>query len=93
MDDETIERILKAGDELTQRESEVLELFERGTADSAKEAADVLFVSKRTIDFHLANVYDDMRGVGLKVHSKGAALRVYRTYRSLVDQGYGKTRN
>ncbi|GEM_PF-1894354 len=40
---------------LTAREREVLEQISFGY--SSKEAADNLFVSKRTIDFHLANIY------------------------------------
>lgn len=41
---------------LTEREREVLELIALGYA--SKEAAEKLFVSKRTVDFHLANIYD-----------------------------------
>ncbi|MBA3725775.1 MAG: response regulator transcription factor [Armatimonadetes bacterium] len=40
---------------LTKREFDVLNLI--GEGYSSKEVADVLFVSKRTVDFHLANIY------------------------------------
>jgi DNA-binding CsgD family transcriptional regulator len=40
---------------LTKREIEVLTLVIEGK--SSKEVADQLFVSKRTVDFHLANIY------------------------------------
>lgn len=40
---------------LTKREVEVLSLVIEGK--SSKEVADQLYVSKRTVDFHLANIY------------------------------------
>ena len=43
---------------LTKREGEVLTLVIEGK--SSKEVADQLFVSKRTVDFHLANIYDKL---------------------------------
>ena len=43
---------------LTRREGEVLTLVIEGK--SSKEVADQLFVSKRTVDFHLANIYDKL---------------------------------
>ena len=43
---------------LTHREIEVLSLVVSGK--SSREVADTLFVSKRTVDFHLANVYDKL---------------------------------
>lgn len=43
---------------LCNRESEVLKLIALGY--SSKEAGDTLDVSKRTIDFHLANIYDKL---------------------------------
>lgn len=43
---------------LTKREIEVLTHVIQGK--SSKEVADALFVSKRTVDFHLANVYDKL---------------------------------
>ena len=54
---------------LTKREIEVLSLIAQG--HSSKEAADVLFVSKRTVDFHLANIYDK-----LQVNNRVQALRM-----------------
>jgi DNA-binding NarL/FixJ family response regulator len=43
---------------LTKREVEVLTLVIEGK--SSKEVADQLFVSKRTVDFHLANIYEKL---------------------------------
>lgn len=43
---------------LTKREVEVLSLISQG--HSSKEVAEDLFVSKRTVDFHLANIYDKL---------------------------------
>ena len=40
---------------LTQREIEILSLIAMGYQSG--EAAEILFLSKRTIDFHLSNVY------------------------------------
>jgi len=44
---------------LTKRELEVLSLVIEGK--SSKEVADMLYVSKRTVDFHLANIYDKLQ--------------------------------
>jgi DNA-binding CsgD family transcriptional regulator len=43
---------------LTKRELEVLTLVIEGK--SSKEVAEILFVSKRTVDFHLANIYEKL---------------------------------
>jgi len=43
---------------LTKREIEVLTLVIEGK--SSKEVAEQLFVSKRTVDFHLANIYEKL---------------------------------
>lgn len=43
---------------LTERETEVLTLLMEGK--SSKEVAQSLFVSRRTIDFHLAKIYDKL---------------------------------
>lgn len=43
---------------LTKREVEVLTLVIEGK--SSKEVADHLYVSKRTVDFHLANIYQKL---------------------------------
>lgn len=44
---------------LTKRELEVLSLVIEGK--SSKDVADSLYVSKRTVDFHLANIYDKLQ--------------------------------
>jgi DNA-binding CsgD family transcriptional regulator len=46
---------LNARPTLTLRETEVLSLIVQGR--SSKEAADTLFLSKRTVDFHLTHIY------------------------------------
>ena len=43
---------------LTKREIEVLTLVIEGKA--SKEVAELLYVSKRTVDFHLANIYEKL---------------------------------
>lgn len=54
---------------LTERETEVLSLLVQGA--TSKEMAARLFVSKRTIDFHLNNLY-----VKLDVNNRVSAMRV-----------------
>ncbi len=55
---------------LTEREKEVLKLILEGK--SSKEVADTLYISKRTVDFHLQNAYEY-----LGAHSRmQAAVRV-----------------
>ena len=44
---------------LTKREIDLQTLVIEGR--SSKEVADMLFVSKRTVDFHLANIYDNLQ--------------------------------
>lgn len=44
---------------LTKRELEVLFLVVEGR--SSQEVADALYVCKRTVDFHLANIYDKLQ--------------------------------
>ncbi|MFA6082365.1 MAG: LuxR C-terminal-related transcriptional regulator [Patescibacteria group bacterium] len=44
---------------LTKRETEILTLVIEGR--SSQEVADMLYVSKRTIDFHLANIYEKLQ--------------------------------
>jgi len=44
---------------LTRREVEILSLIVEG--HSSKQVADLLFVSKRTVDFHLDNVYEKLQ--------------------------------
>lgn len=58
---------------LTKREIEVLSLIAQGY--SSKEAAERLFVSKRTVDFHLANVYHKLQ-VSNRVQAFRAATRL-----------------
>jgi len=58
---------------LTKREIEVLSLIAQG--HSSKEAADKLYVSKRTVDFHLANIYDKLQ-VNNRVQAFRAATRL-----------------
>ena len=43
---------------LTKRELEILALIVEG--HSSKLVADMLFVSKRTVDFHLDNIYEKL---------------------------------
>ena len=43
---------------LTKREIEILSLIVEG--HSSKQVADMLFVSKRTVDFHLDNIYEKL---------------------------------
>ena len=64
---------LRKGVRLTKREIEVLSLIAQG--HSSKEAADNLFVSKRTVDFHLANIYDKLQ-VNNRVQAFRAATRM-----------------
>lgn len=54
---------------LTKREIEVLSLIAQGL--SSREVAVALFVSKRTVDFHLANIYDK-----LQVNNRVQAFRM-----------------
>lgn len=58
---------------LTKREIEVLSLIAQGY--SSKEAAEHLFVSKRTVDFHLANIYGKLQ-VNNRVQAFRAATRL-----------------
>jgi DNA-binding CsgD family transcriptional regulator len=44
---------------LTRREREVLVLI--GQGHRSQEVAEMLVVSKRTVDFHLANIYHKLR--------------------------------
>ena len=61
------------GVRLTKREIEVLSLIAQG--HSSKEAADTLYISKRTVDFHLANIYDKLQ-VNNRVQAFRAAIRL-----------------
>lgn len=61
------------GVRLTPTEVKVLSLIAQG--HSSKEAADRLVVSKRTVDFHLANIYDKLQ-VNNRVQALRAATRL-----------------
>ncbi len=54
--------------QLTKRELEILSLVVEG--HSSKMVADLLFISKRTVDFHLDNIYGK-----LQVRNKMQALQ------------------
>ena len=58
---------------LSSREIEVLRLIADGR--SSQEAADMLMVSKRTVDFHLAKLYDKL-GVSNRLMAVREALRL-----------------
>ena len=58
----------KNGGILTEREVEVLRLVIEGR--SSKEVAQTLFLSKRTVDFHLSKIYEK-----LKVSNRIQAIR------------------
>ena len=58
---------------LTKREVEVLGLIAQG--HSSQDASDLLYVSKRTVDFHLANVYAKL-GVTNRVQAFRVATRL-----------------
>ncbi len=64
---------VKHGARLTKREIEILSLIAQG--HSSKEAADALYVSKRTVDFHLSNIYDKLQ-VNNRVQAYRAATRM-----------------
>lgn len=65
--------VTKTAVRLTNKEIEVLSLIAQG--HSSQEAADELFVSKRTVDFHLANIYDKLQ-VNNRVQAFRAAMRL-----------------
>lgn len=58
---------------LSHREMEVLSLIGRGFC--SREVADILFISKRTVDFHLASVYDKLK-VNNRIQACRAAERL-----------------
>ncbi len=63
---------------LTKREVEVLNLIGQGF--SSKHTAERLYVSKRTVDFHLANIYEK-----LKVTNRMQAYNVATTLGFIQD--------
>lgn len=58
---------------LTKREAEVLSLIMLGK--TSKEVAEALYVSKRTVDFHLANVYHKLN-VSNRIQAFHEAMRL-----------------
>lgn len=68
MDETPAENILPDLPRLTQREIEVLAIASEG--HRSKEIAAILHISKRTVDFHLQNIYNKW-----KVDNRIQALR------------------
>ncbi|MFY9234521.1 MAG: LuxR C-terminal-related transcriptional regulator [Fimbriimonadaceae bacterium] len=58
---------------LSNRELEILRLVAAG--HSSRDVAEVLCVSKRTIDFHMNNIYQKLR-VHNRMHAVRMALRL-----------------
>ena len=58
---------------LTRREVEILSLIVEG--HSSKTVADLLFVSKRTVDFHLDNIYEKLH-VNNRMQALQRAMRL-----------------
>jgi DNA-binding CsgD family transcriptional regulator len=58
--------------ELTPREQEVLSLVSEGL--SSKQIAEALHVSKRTVDFHLGNLYEKLQ-VSSRLQAVQEAIR------------------
>jgi DNA-binding CsgD family transcriptional regulator len=70
---------------LTPTETRVLSLIAQG--HSSKAVANMLTVSKRTVDFHLANIYDK-----LQVKNRVQALRAASKLRLIqADPTFGAT--
>jgi DNA-binding CsgD family transcriptional regulator len=70
---------------LTRREREVLVLISQGLP--SREVAEQLIVSKRTVDFHLANIYHK-----LGVSNRLQAFRRASELGLLPAQGPGRTK-
>ena len=68
---------------LTNTEVRVLSLIARGA--SSHDVAEHMFVSKRTIDFHLANIYEK-----LHVHNRISAIRRARSFGLLPGDPYAR---
>lgn len=60
--------MLESNERLTSREAQVLGLIFEGR--SSREVAQSLFLSKRTVDFHLARIYEK-----LNVNNRLQAIR------------------
>ena len=67
----------KAGEAVTHAELKVIELIARG--HSSQEVADRLAVSKRTVDFHLANLYRK-----IQCHNRVQAINIMKARGELV---------
>lgn len=63
-----MEKTEKECAQLTDREREVLKCAREGKRN--RDIAEALYVSKRTVDFHLANIYEK-----LQVNNRVRALR------------------
>lgn len=57
---------------LTKKEIKTLLVIAQG--HSSQEAANIMYVSKRTVDFHLTNIYDKLQ-VKNRVQAFRAAIR------------------
>ena len=70
---------------LSKREAQVMQFV--GEGKRSQEIADALFVSKRTVDSHLANIYEK-----LKVQNRIEALKVLADAEERLkkEQGNGK---
>ena len=58
---------------LTKREVQVLDLIGRGLTSS--EAAEMLYLSKRTVDYHLSKIYEKLN-VSNRVQALHEAMRL-----------------
>ncbi len=74
---------------LTDRESEIIQLIAKG--HSNRKVADILVVSKRTIDFHLAHAYRKL-GVFNRVQAVLAASRLGLLPRGTAPTPFGDPR-
>ena len=73
---------------LTKREIEVLTLVIEGK--SSKEVAERLYVSKRTVDFHLANIYEKLQ-VNNRVQAFRRAVALGLLSADLIDPNSEKS--
>jgi DNA-binding CsgD family transcriptional regulator len=69
---------IKKPSHLTKRELEVLSLIAQGYTSS--DAANTLFISKRTVDFHMANIF-----AKLKATNRVQAIRSARALGYKID--------
>lgn len=85
VDGKQVRHLEKSG--LTEREMETLILLGRG--HSSKVIADILCLSKRTVDFHLSNVYQKL-GVENRIQALLAAGSLRLDRRIPVTRSYGE---